>query len=121
MTNLPITLPLASGYTSDQLLARSILLAVFNDLTVRQAMEDSAGQEIFLESKNKNGNPIAAIDFSGLFNLFVKFLPQIGTLLPLILGVFSGGFTAPAIAAIIKILLDLFQNTQNSTQSTVTP
>lgn len=108
VTTLPITLPMASGATPDQTIARAMILATLNDVEVRKEIENRAGVPVFVEAKDAAGNPVAAIDFGGLLAFLGKLGPLLGALLPAIIGIFSGGFTPAAIGAILQALLSFF-------------
>lgn len=107
MTDLPFTLPQASGATAEERLGRAALLATLNSMEVRKEFEDMAGQAVFIEAQDAQGNKKAAIDFGGLFALLGKLGPLIGTLLPIILSIFTGGFSPATIAALIQALLQI--------------
>ena len=109
MTNLPLSLPLGSGWTPDQLSVREAFLQTLNDMTIRQNMENAAGEELFMEARDRSGNPKVALNLAGFLGLITKFLPTILNLLPAIIGLFTGGgFSVPAVVAIIQGLLSAF-------------
>lgn len=109
MTNLPFTLPLGSGWNADQLAVREVFLKTLNDPVIRQNMENASGEELFLEARDSSGNAKTALNLGGFLGLITKFLPSILQFLPLILGLFTGGgFSVPAVVALIQALLAAF-------------
>jgi hypothetical protein len=117
VTNLPLTLPMASGQTPDERMARALLLAALNDAEVRKEIEARAGVPVFIESKDPAGNPAAAIDFGGLISFLGKIGPLLGALLPAIVGIFTGGFSPAAITAILTALMTFFGQSSPATQA----
>ncbi len=86
----------------------SILMAVPE---IKKLSEEFAGSELFLESKRSDGTVVRALDFGTL----LKLLP---TLLPVILALFTGGgFSVPAITALIQALLSIFGQSSTAASS----
>lgn len=69
---------------------------------IKKLSQELAGSELFLESRRTDGTVVRALDLGTL----LKLLP---TLLPVILALFTGGgFSIPAITALIQALLSIF-------------
>lgn len=108
MTNLPFTLPAASGASPLENLSRVALLATLNDQAVRQEIENMAGLPVFVEADDGAGGRMAALNFGGLAGFLGKLGPLLGALLPAIIGIVTGGFSPAAIAALLQALVTIF-------------
>lgn len=85
----------------DSDLTSLIVLKLVNDPEIRAALEARHGEPVFLESNDGK----QAVSLSALLALLTKFAP----LIPLILGLFTGGgFSAAALAALIQALAEAF-------------
>ncbi len=83
-------------------LASTALKVLGESPEIHKALEDAFGDEVFLESRKKDGTIVKSINWDAI----LKIIPQ---LLPIILGLFTGGgLSVPAIMALIQALLAIF-------------
>ncbi len=103
---------------TDRQLSLMILVNSLAEPEVQSLIEAEYGAPIFLESKNGQ----RAVSLAALLDLFKNLGPVLGKiapLIPLIIGIFTGGFSVPAVMAIVQALLTVFGVAQDRAQEIV--
>lgn len=93
----------------DVTVLKSALNKVAEVPELQAVLEQMAGAPILLESRDGR----RAIPLDSLVDL----LPQIGKFLPIILSLFTGGFSPALILQVIKILAELFGVSEESARA----